>query len=449
MVYTKNLLCWLEKVLLERFGVTFTLRLHEDRWVLTVRGLDGCIEVLRAHTSFDGPARTIPCTQWCANGSGLQPAIAGALPAPGSTTLPNPLLTELAGGFRIGYDIFGLAAWMMTRQEEIGAVVLDAHGRFPAVESHAYRHGYLDRPVVDEWLLVLQGLIQRVWPTLTIKQHVFTQIVSHDVDEPSFAAFASPLMLLRRMVGDAMRRGRLSSLVDMPRIRRESRSQISKREPFNTFEWLMDQSERRGLKSAFYFICGRTVPARDALYELEHPAIRHLLRRIHSRGHEIGLHPSYGTYQSPALIAQEAARLKRVCGEEGIEQQTWGGRMHYLRWAHPTTMYGWEAAGMTYDSTLGYGDQPGFRCGTCFDYPAFDPVRNEMLNLRIRPLVAMDQTFLGKHYLDLGTGDRALSRFVQLKDACRRVNGAFTLLWHNSFFPTVAERNLYERVLDA
>jgi len=112
-------------------------------------------------------------------------------------------------------------------------------------------------------------------------------------------------------------------------------------------------------------------------------------------------------------------------------------------------MYGWEAAGMTYDSTLGYGDQPGFRCGTCFEYPAFDPVRDEMLILRIRPLVAMDQTFLGKHYLDLGSGDRALSRFVQLKDACRRVNGAFTLLWHNSFFPTVAERNLYESVLDA
>lgn len=449
MIHTPKLLLWLEAVLFERYESDFRLQLLDDRWVMKTPALEGCIEVLRTHTSFGAPAGATPYTECLPLGSDFLSGMGHSMPAPGAAALPEPLITEIVGGFCIGYDIFGLAVWMMTRQEEIGAVVLDAHGRFPAVESHAYRHGYLDRPVVDEWLLVLQGLIQRVWPTLTIKQHVFTQIVSHDVDEPSFAAFASPLMLLRRMVGDAMRRGRLSSLVDMPRIRRESRSQISKREPFNTFEWLMDQSERRGLKSAFYFICGRTVPARDALYELEHPAIRHLLRRIHSRGHEIGLHPSYGTYQSPALIAQEAARLKRVCGEEGIEQQTWGGRMHYLRWEHPTTMYGWEAAGMTYDSTLGYGDQPGFRCGTCFDYPAFDPVRNEMLNLRIRPLVAMDQTFLGKHYLDLGTGDRALSRFVQLKDACRRVNGAFTLLWHNSFFPTVAERNLYERVLDA
>ena len=449
MIYTPNLLLWLETVLFERYGTDFRLQLLEDRWVMNAPALEGYIEVMRMHTSFAALSRDTPCAHWNAQGSDLQGAIANVLPAPGAATLPEPLVTEIAGGFRIGYDILALAAWMMTRHEEIGADVLDAHGRFPAVESHAYRYGYLDRPLVDEWFSVLEGLIQRVWPTLPIKQHSFTQVVSHDVDEPSFAAFARPSMLVRRMIGDAIRRGKLRSLVDLPRIRCESRAQISLREPFNTFDWLMDQSERRVLKSAFYFICGRTMPARDALYELEHPAIRDLLRRIHTRGHEIGLHPSYGTYQSPALIAEEAARLKRVCAEEGIEQPIWGGRMHYLRWEQPTTMYGWEAGGMTYDSTLGYGDQPGFRCGTCFEYPAFDPVRDAMLNLRIRPLVAMDQTFLGKHYLDLGSGDRALSRFVQLKEACRRVNGTFTLLWHNSFFPTVAERNLYERVLDA
>lgn len=449
MIYTPNLLLWLETVLFERYGTDFRLQLLEDRWVMNAPTLEGRIEVMRTHTSFAALSRDTPCAHWNSQGSDLQGAIANVLPAPGAATLPEPLVTEIAGGFRIGYDILALAAWMMTRQEEIGAADLDEHGRFPAVASHAYRHGYLERPIVDEWFLVLKALIQRVWPSLPIKQQMFRQVVSHDVDEPSFAAFASRSRLVRRIIGDAVRVGRLSSAVDLLRIRHESRSQISKREPFNTFDWLMDQSERRGLKSAFYFICGRTMPARDALYELEHPAIRDLLRRIHSRGHEIGLHPSYGTYQSPELIAKEAARLRRVCAEEGIEQPIWGGRMHYLRWEQPTTMYGWEAAGMSYDSTLGYGDQPGFRCGTCFEYPAFDLVRDEMLSLRIRPLVAMDQTFLGKHYLDLGNGDRAFARFVQLKDACRRVNGGFTLLWHNSFFPTVAEHNLYERVLDA
>ncbi|MBF4237621.1 hypothetical protein EAY82_24230, partial [Vibrio anguillarum] len=77
----------------------------------------------------------------------------------------------------------------------------------------------------------------------------------------------------------------------------------------------------------FYFICGGN-HSHDADYEPEHPVIRNLMRRIHERGHEIGLHPSYGTFQQPELIKQEAERLKRICAEESIDQHVWGGRMH-------------------------------------------------------------------------------------------------------------------------
>ena len=32
--------------------------------------------------------------------------------------------------------------------------------------------------------------------------------------------------------------------------------------------------------------------------------------------------------------------------------------MHYLRWENTTTLQAWDEAGMNYDSTLGYADQP-------------------------------------------------------------------------------------------
>jgi hypothetical protein len=50
------------------------------------------------------------------------------------------------------------------RVEEIGRTDLDNHERFPATSSHAFKHGYLDRPVVDEWLHLLGQVIQRQWP---------------------------------------------------------------------------------------------------------------------------------------------------------------------------------------------------------------------------------------------------------------------------------------------
>lgn len=133
--------------------------------------------------------------------------------------------------------------------------------------------------------------------------------------------------------------------------------------------WLCCARWCNGIRNAFCFICGRTKPSLDAQYEPDHPAIRHLMRRIHQRGHEIGLHPSYDTCAHPERIAREGQRLQRICKEEGIEPSQWGGRMHFLRWQWPTTAQGWEQAGFNYDSTLSYADQPDFRCGTCHPYP--------------------------------------------------------------------------------
>ncbi|MGE8498730.1 MAG: polysaccharide deacetylase family protein, partial [Pseudomonas sp.] len=218
-------------------------------------------------------------------------------------------------------------------------------------------------------------------------------------------------------------------------------------DPYNTFDWLMDVSEANNLKSAFYFICGCTDKARDADYEPDHPIIRSLMWRIHKRGHEIGLHPSYGTYQQSELIGQEALRLKRICAEEGIEQDEWGGRMHYLRWEHPTTLRAWVDAGMDYDSTLGYADRPGFRCGSCFDYPAFDPIAQQKLMLRVRPLVMMECTVIDAVYLGFGVTEAAEEKIRLLKERCRDVGGGFTILWHNSYFFQKGLREMYVRIL--
>jgi hypothetical protein len=255
--------------------------------------------------------------------------------------------------------------------------------------------------------------------------------------------------LARVIAGDVLRNRRPQALLVAPWVRLRTRRRLHPLDPLNTFAWLMDVSERHDLTSAFYFICGRTDPRKDADYEPEHPAMRHLMRQIHERGHEIGLHPSYHTFRNPKELANEAERLRRVCAEEGIEQEQWGGRMHYLRWQMPLTLQGYVQAELDYDTTLGYAEAPGFRCGTCFEYPAFDPVKGEPLPLRIRPLIAMEASVISPLYLGLGVGEEAFECFSRLKARCRAVGGTFTLLWHNSELTTSTQRALYQRVLDA
>lgn len=448
-MYTGKGLHWLEYVLLEHFGPPFTLTSQPTNTLrITLAPDSPYIELPLDTATFTRADSDLPCTQWNAAAEGWQTALDPILPAPGASALPSPLIEPTAQGYRIHYDILGLTYWMLSRQEEVGRTDLDNHGRFPATSSHAFKHGYLERPIVDEWLYILGQVIERTWPTIKLKQHEFSMKVSHDVDAPSRYSFVSTKGLLRVMAGDVLKRNDLKSAVYAPWVRMNSLKALHPHDPLNTFDWIMDLSEKHGLTSAFYFICGRTEPQFDAAYQPEHPAIRSLMRRIHERGHEIGLHPSYGTYKSSSLLKAEADRLRIITAEEGIEQAEWGGRMHYLRWTHPTTLRAWADAGMNYDSTLGYADRAGFRCGTCFEYPAFDPVAGEILPLRIRPLVAMECTVMAKRYMGLGTGDAALDKFNQLKEACRAVDGNFTLLWHNSQFDVGAERALYLDLLN-
>ena len=122
--------------------------------------------------------------------------------------------------------------------------------------------------------------------------------------------------------------------------------------------------------------------------------------------------------------------------------------MHFLRWETPVTMHGLVRAGITYDTTLGYADHAGFRCGTCHEYRAFDPVsRQVLLNLRLRPLIAMECTIIDERYMGLSVTTDAFEKFIKLKNACRIVSGDFTLLWHNSQFASEQKRELYQKIL--
>ena len=292
---------------------------------------------------------------------------------------------------------------MLARLEEVDppSDLLDNHNRFPASASHAFRFCYLDRPIVDEWLLILRQVVERLWPRLLLVQTTFNLVLSHDVDIPSAYGFSTKSSLVRSVISDLLKRRHLIQTVSAPLIHLNTKQKLHPRDPYNTFDWLMDISDFLGISSSFYFICGRTNPYFDSQYDPDHPAIRHLMRRVHDRGHQIGLHPSYDTCNHPNLIFNEAERLRQICSEESIEQTQWGGRMHYLRWVWPITAYGWEKAAFDYDSTLCYADRPGFRCGTCHSFQMFDPIAQCSLRLIQRPLVVMECSVLEKTILVL------------------------------------------------
>ncbi len=448
---SSSALDWLQALLRERFAPLLRLSRESDcSYLLEINGAPGHIALGDFGARSDVQAVIDGfCARWNPHEEGWQAALPDSLPAPGPDRLPAPLIVHADQGYRLRYDVLGAMYWALSRSEEVNSPHKDVHGRFPAAASHAFRHGYLERPWVDEWLHIIRQIIRRQWPQLELEKSCFAIVPSHDVDFPSRYALRSAHSYVRTVGADLLRGRRYVDALRSPRIRWGSSARLRLEDPANTFDWIMDVSERNAVQSAFYFICGRTNSRFDGGYEVEASPIKELMRRIHERGHEIGLHPSYETFRNPVALAAEARRLRAACAAIGVRQEEWGGRMHYLRWSQPETALAWEQAGLTYDSTLGYADRAGFRCGTCFEYPAFDPISKQQLQLRLRPLIAMESSVIDKSYMGLGLGEAAFDTFIRLKRACHAVGGSFTLLWHNSELFRPEQRELYESVLSS
>jgi hypothetical protein len=388
---------------------------------------------------------SLPLERWTL---GQEARAAGVLEDPlpvlyGQRMANGSFCEESAAGIALGVDVFGSVFFQLTRYEELVRPLRDEHARFPASGLIASREDFLLRPLADEYVELLWWALSKLFPRLQRTRRTPRELLSHDVDWPLMKSTATP-RLLKASAGDLLRRGdpglALAHLRGAAaRLRGDAHG-----DPFNTFDLIMSSSERHGLRSAFYFMAGVTSPQFDGVYSLADPWIGELIRRIHERGHEVGLHPSYGTFRDPDATRAERDGLMAVCERLGVEQPQWGGRQHFLRWENPTTWRNWEQAQMTYDSSLGFSRQPGFRCGTCVEYPVYDLLARKRLRLRERPLVVMESSLVDPpHRADA----QVLDGLAQLRDRCRRFMGDLTVLWHNSRLRTPRERRLYAGAL--
>jgi hypothetical protein len=121
--------------------------------------------------------------------------------------------------------------------------------------------------------------------------------------------------------------------------------------------------------------------------------------------------------------------LRRVAEAQGVQQERWGGRQHFLRWANPDTWRNWEAAGLSYDSTLAFSEAVGFRTGTSRPYRVFDLRARRPLRLVERPFQVMDVTLLSSMALSL---EAARAAVMDIAAQCRRYGGCLGILWHNN-----------------
>lgn len=209
----------------------------------------------------------------------------------------------------------------------------------------------------------------------------------------------------------------------------------------------MDVNECASRKVTFFIIPFKTHPHNDGTVRLGSSQMRGLLREINDRGHEIGVHPGFNSYQDEKIMKTSLLTFRSALAHEGINADGIGGRQHYLRWDVLITPQLYEKCGLEYDSSAAYAEVAGFRCGTCREYFLYDFDLRRPLKLKERPLIVMECSVIDERYMGLGYTENSLNLMLNFKALCRYLKGDFTLLWHNSNLRSEMARIMYQSII--
>ena len=320
-------------------------------------------------------------------------------------------------------DIFASIFFMLSRWEEYVNKNRDSHERFPSTLSLAFKNNFLDRPVVNEYVEMLKNMLKYLDNNSKFKIQNSKLFLTHDVDE--LYMWKSWKQVFKVGVGDIIKRKSISLALERVAeyflIRRKKIN-----DPFDTFDWLMDKSEGINVKSRFYFMSGG-VTDYDNKYKIDETKSLELIEKIKERGHIIGIHPSYNAFNDTIQFKKELDLLEQTVGQKIVE-----GREHYLRFEVPTTWQIWEDNGMQVDSTCGYADKEGFRCGTADEFSVFNILTRKKLKLKERPLIFMDgRDFNCNGYTDSSQFKHNLFKYLERN---KKYRSNLTILFHNTTF---------------
>lgn len=336
---------------------------------------------------------------------------------------PHPLLSgrDTAPARRALFETENLLARIflaLSRYEEYAPdAPRDAHGRFPASASDAYREGYLERPVVREWTAEIGRRLREWFPDLPPTHRREMRFVpTYDIDL---------LWAYHHRGWRGMASGVKDSLTGHARRAYHRLTSTEVNDPYNTIAALEALHGRNQLQARYFWLVSSKKDRRDTNPYPLPSAQRALMRTLDGDG-RCGLHPSYGSSNDPSMITEEKHRIEAV-----LARTVEASRQHFVRFDLPDTYRHLYAAGIRHEYSMGYADAVGWRAGTNLPFRWYDLGQERETQLIVYPFAAMDVTL--RNYLGLDA-EAARDKVLALAENVRPHGGPFTLLWHNSSF---------------
>ncbi len=339
----------------------------------------------------------------------------------------NAFFTNL----EFGFDVFETIFFHISRYEEYHCCELDIdeHLRMKMESQLMYKNNLHQTPVVDNLLITFFKSLG-----LNIADKKTTYAMTHDID--IIMKYGRIIRIIKSIGRGIIERYPIS---DMRSIFKTILRSISNKneDPYNTFNWLFIDDDFFQNKTVFFVSGGKTrFDLHSPFYDKELPRVIEIAKK---KSYKIGFHPSYNAYNNLEMYSQESNKLQRF-----VSDKIGAVRSHFLRLNLEDTFEIIEKLGFESDSSLGFANTVGFRCGTGFDYKPYNFKEERSWNFLERPLVFMDSgLFLQECKSDINCYKKGLIDFIN----SNMYNTHITFNFHNTTFDSsIASKRAFKDI---
>ena len=313
------------------------------------------------------------------------------------------------------FDLFAAAFYLVSRYEEYLPFIKDKYGRFDAEVSMAFKHGFLQKPLVNIWAKDLGHKLTAKFPELQITLPQFRYLPTIDID----AAYAYKQKGYWRILGGYLKDFRYG---DFEGIRERTAVLRGKqKDPFDSFDYIFELHRKYSLEPLF-FVLFADYGTNDKNLPTYNRHFQSLVRRLGDYG-GIGIHPSFTSNFQKEKLSKEINQLSKV-----THQRITKSRQHFLMLSMPETYNNLINNGIEEDYTMGYASNPGFRASIATPFYFFNLEYEMTTALKLYPFAYMEGTL--RDYMNLDP-QQALEYIKTLAGEIKAVGGVFISLWHN------------------
>ena len=333
------------------------------------------------------------------------------------------------------YDIFAASFYLLSRYEEYLPSVNDSYGRFVASESLAYKKEFLDIPIVDIWAYKLKAVLQERFPDFKFPDRTYKIEPVIDVS----AAYKYKRKGLLRTLGGIF--GDLGRLKFKQLYQRFSVLLGFIKDPFDSFNWLINRQKSVGFKFKVFFLIG-SYSTFDRNISINKKEFVSLIKSVGDYC-SVGLKVSYFALSDLEIFKHEKRKLESITHMKLVKIRNSHSKLNL-----PQTYRNAVELEITQDHTMGYVDELGFRAGTCTPFLFYDLEYEVQTPLQIHPFQCMDISLL--EYESMLDKKQKLQQVI---DKVKTVNGTFSPVFHNHSFSEkgiwIGFRTLFNQILNS